>query len=572
MRFKKTLATLCALSFAAMAGCSSEDGSGNGGNAVTAEPPAGVSPDVAKIPMPEEGTRHDNPQARKNVKFGGSLKLAFPEIPPNLNSFSADNPSGYVGNLDSWTSPQLWDFTVGGQPKPDKDYLLSATVVSKSPEVIKYRLNPKAHWNNGDPITWKAFEATWKTQSGKSKKYNPSSTTGYERIKSVKKGKNAHEAVVTFDKPFYPYQEIFTQLENPKNLDPAFFKKGWVGHPNNGLLAGPFKYKSYSKTKVVLERNKDWWGAKPKLDTIVIRAMEDQASINAFQNGELDETRVESQDRMKQIKNMDDVQVRRGFGTQVSMYMMGQGSEVFKNTYARKAFALATDRRELTKIKFQGMNWDPEKLPGSMNVLPWMPTYKNNTPWLKHSVDKAKKLMTDHGWKLGEGGYFQKNGKTAKITYVNFGNSSSGAALARAQQAMAKQAGLKMVIDTRSTSDFSSTLNEGSYDVVAVSTETRDPFGYVLACSMYCTTSGNNSTGVGTKKIDAMAKKVTTIADPKKAMAQANKAEAAALNLVGYIPLFNSPVTYAVTKGLANYGPSGWASAEPEDIGWQKSK
>ncbi len=571
MRFTKTVAVLCTLPLAGLAGCSGQGDSG-GGSSPEAEPPAGVSPDVAKVPMPKAGVRYDNPQPRAKVKDGGALRLAFPEIPPNLNSFSADNPSGYVGNLDYWTSPQLWDFTVGGKPEPDKDYLLSATLVSKKPEIIKYRLNPKARWNNGDPITWKAFEATWKTQSGNSGKYNPTSTTGYERIKSVTKGKNAHEAIVTFDKPFYPYQEIFNQLENPKNLDPSFYKSGWVGKPNNALLAGPFKYKSYSKSKVVLERNPSWWGKKPKLDKVVIRGMEDQASINAFQNGQLDETSVSSQDRFTQIKNMDDVQVRRGFGTQVSMYMMGKGSELFKHTYARKAFALATDRRQLTKIKFQGMNWDPKKLPGSLNILPWMPSYKNNTPWLKHDVAKAKKLMTSHGWKMGKDGYFHKAGKTADLTYVDFGDSASGSALARAQQSMAKKAGLKMTVDNRPTSEFSDTLTEGSYDVVAVSTETRDPFGYILACSMYCTTSGNNSTGVGTKKIDAMAKKITTIPDTKTAIAQANSAEAAALDLVGYIPLFNSPVTYAVTKGLANYGPSGWAQADPEDVGWQKGE
>src|SRR5699024_687390 len=151
---------------------------------------------------------------------------------------------------------------------------------------------------------------------GVSKKYNPISTTGYERIKSVTEGKNAHEAVVTFDKPYYPYQEIFSQLENPKNLDPTFYKKGWVGKPNNPLLAGPFKYKSYSTAKVVLERNPDWWGKKPKLNRVVITGMQDQASINAFQNGQLDETSVSSQDRLRQIKDMKGVQIRRGFGTQ----------------------------------------------------------------------------------------------------------------------------------------------------------------------------------------------------------------------------------------------------------------
>ena len=34
--------------------------------------------------------------------------------------------------------------------------------------------------------------------------------------------------------------------------------------------------------------NEKWWGNKPKLDKIVYKQMADTASLNAFQNGEID--------------------------------------------------------------------------------------------------------------------------------------------------------------------------------------------------------------------------------------------------------------------------------------------
>lgn len=574
MKMTKTVAVTATAAMLALTGCSAggDDGGGKSeskGTSTGTLPPEGVAPDTSPMPMPKVGKLYNNPTDREQVKEGGTLTLPLGEIPPNFNGFSIDGNSVYLRKIDNWTSPSLWNFDVGGEASPDKDYLLSAKLINDKPETIKYTLNPEATWNNGDPITWKALETTWKTQSGNTDKYNPASTTGYSKIKSVKKGDTAKEAIVTFDQPFYPYKTIFAQLEHPKNLDPEFYKKGWVNDPHNELRAGPFKVKKHSKTKIVLVPNPKWWGDKPKLDKVVYRQLEPTASINAFQNGGIDAAEIGSADRMAQIKDMENVKVRRGFNNKVAVYTIGQDSELFTHKYARKAFMLSTDRKQLAEINFQGMNWDAEA-PGSQVLYPWMPTYEDNLGDFGYDVEKAKQVMKDHGWTMGEDGYFTKDGQVAEFTYVNFGNDPNNAALARAQQAMSKKAGLKMKIDNRKSSAFSTTITEGSFDVVIMAWSQSDPYGYAWACQLYCSDSESNFTGVGTEEIDKMMKKVTTVSDQQEAIELANQAESKALKLRGALPLFNGPEQIAVAEGLANYGPSGWLVEEPTNVGWEK--
>ena len=70
--------------------------------------------------------------------------------------------------------------------------------------------------------------------------------------------------------------------------------------------------------------------------------MDDVATVNAFQNGEVDTTTIDGSrataDLLRQIAGMKDVQIRRGFTPAASLYELGQDSELFKDASARKAF------------------------------------------------------------------------------------------------------------------------------------------------------------------------------------------------------------------------------------------
>jgi peptide/nickel transport system substrate-binding protein len=537
------------------------------------QPPDGVPTGTFPLPLPEKGKLYNNPQPRDNVRDGGTLTLPLPDLGPNFNSFSADGSSTYVRDVMNWIAPRLWDYSVTGEPSPNPDYLVSAELLSDDPETVKYTLNPAAKWNDGTPIDWTAFETAWITQRGGDARYNPSTTAGYSAIESVRKGERDNEVVVTFKEPTYPYEYVFNFLPHPKNKDPELFTTGWVNDLHPELLAGPFTVESLMPGTLVLVRNPKWWGDPPKLERVIYREIEDHAAVNAFQNGEIDTTTVAgtraTADQLRQLSGMKDAQIRRGFGTGTSVYTMRKDTEFFQERAAREAFMLGTNRSLLVELRFQGMSWS-EETPGSALIYPWQEGYRDNLADLHYDPERAKKVLDDAGWVLGSDGFRHKDGKTARFTYVTFGDEPTIVAMARAQQKMAQDIGLDMQIDVRKSSDFSTTITEGTFDVVAMGWTSTDPFGYVQGCQIFCEHSESNYSGVGSPEIDALLNGVSAIRDTAAAFAAFNEAESQAMHLMGTFPIYNGPAQFVVKKGLANFGPSGFFVPSAEDVGWQK--
>jgi peptide/nickel transport system substrate-binding protein len=466
-------------------------------------------------------------------------------------------------------APRLWNYTPSGGVAPNPDYLLSVEQTSQSPETFKLTLNPKARWTDGTPIDWTAFDATWKTQNGSDVRYNPASTDGYRSIGSVAKGEKDNEVIVTFKEPFYPFEFLFAEIQHPKNLDPDFYKTGWINNLNPELLAGPFTLEALNADSLTLVRNPKWWGDTAKLERVVFRKMESQASINAFQNGEIDSTNVAFGDRLRQVSGMKDVQIRRGYETRTVVYILGRDSELFKDDAARKAFVLGTDRQLLATIQFQTVDWKEEP-PGSAVMFPWQDGYRDNIADLHYDPKQAAAVLDAAGWTVGDDGYRHKNGVLAEFGYVDFGDDPTAAALARAQQKMAKDIGLKMNIDIRKSADFAPTITRRDFDVITLAWTATDPFGYVNVCQLFCSDSESNFTGLGNAELDVRLRKPGSISDQAKAIEAANEAEAAALHLYGMLPLFNGPRMTASKAGLANSGPAGFLVPAPQDVGWQK--
>lgn len=554
-----------------VAGCGGSDGGAPTAattTAISVQPPAGVPAGTNPLPLPERGGSYNNPQPRDNVQDGGTLTLAIGELGPNFNDFNVEG-TAMVRAIMSWMAPNLWYYTATGGVRPNTDFLLSTELISQDPETIKYTLNPNAKWNDGTPIDWTAFEATWKTQNGTDPRFNPNSTTGYSSIASVVKGEQDNEVIVTFKEPFYPVEFIFATLAHPKNTDPEFFKTGWINTIHTDLLAGPFTFESLTPERLVLTRNPKWWGNPAKLDRIVYVRMESQASINAFQNGEIDATGVGTADRLRQISRMSGVQIRRGFLPATAVYTMGRDSAFFKEETARRAFVLGTDRNLLAEIRYQGMDWKEEP-PGSVLMFPWQDGYRDNMADLHYDPEQAKKLLDEAGWTVGANGIRRKGDQVAEFTYVTFGDDPTTAALGRAQQKMSQDIGLKMNIDTRKSADFSPTITGGTYDVVIMAWSTTDPFGYINGCQLFCSDSHSNYSRLGNPELDVLLRLPGTIPDHMQAIAAANEAESQALRLIGTFPLFNGPEQVVVKEGLANFGPAGFETRVPENVGWQK--
>ena len=123
---------------------------------------------------------------------GGTATVALDE---NLAGFNINTTaaSAYVlQEIMNMVWPQAFIVNNKLQPVMNSQLLESATVTSNSPQTVVYKLNPKAVWSDGTPITADDFIYNWQAQSGNpaytdvgGQPYDDASTAGYSQIESV---------------------------------------------------------------------------------------------------------------------------------------------------------------------------------------------------------------------------------------------------------------------------------------------------------------------------------------------------------------------------------------------------
>src|SRR5581483_5012896 len=150
------------------------------------------------------GNRPDiNPVRRDDLPDGGTLRWPLASFPPNFNVGELDGTSADTANVVDAMLPSMFGFDSGARPTIDRDYLDSAELTARDPrQVVTYRINPKAAWDDGTPITEADFEAQWKALSGSNPAYRIASSSGYEQIDSVARGADDRSVVVTFRRPY----------------------------------------------------------------------------------------------------------------------------------------------------------------------------------------------------------------------------------------------------------------------------------------------------------------------------------------------------------------------------------
>ena len=130
-----------------------------------------------------------NPKDRSELKEGGELRLAFDEIPKNFNPF---NTGGYSSTSivihaavnSAYAGGYKYDYT--GKPSLNTDYITEYKAETKNGvQTVTFKINPKAKFNDGTPIDYKALQSTWKIRKSSDGDYNIISSGIYEYIESV---------------------------------------------------------------------------------------------------------------------------------------------------------------------------------------------------------------------------------------------------------------------------------------------------------------------------------------------------------------------------------------------------
>lgn len=577
-----TAATIAGLG---LAGCGKSGNSGAGSNAGDAgvEPQNGspATTPLDKLPIPEKGKTYNNPLERDAIKDGGTLVLPITEIGPDFNYFSVNGNTTYIRwfwYLYNQAATLYRCDPTGKEFTPNPNFVESSSVEDKDgKQVVTLNLAEKAVFNDGTPIDWTAVKALWSCMNGQDENYTPSATDGFDQISSVEKGENDKQAIITFDKPFYPYESLMGAL-HPAAADPKVFNEGWVNNWHNEWGCGPFVIDKADETEITFVRNDKWWGDEAKLESITFKQMDSQAMFNAFKNGEVDATEAGQSGSAEMLSNflgMEDTEVRRGDSTSIACIEVNASREGLKDIAVRKAFVQCINTETILGIVYQGVNWSEERL-GSLTILPWMDGYENNLPKDvtdpkpgEEQIAAAKKTLEDAGYTMGSDGYYEKDGKQVAFTFTAIGDSNTVKNRAAAIQKMAKDAGIKIDIDNKPASEFSKTLTGGNWDTFLFGWNSSSA-SYNNGNQIFGVDSDSNFTHTGSKELDEKFVAVTGIADHAEQMKAFNEAEKEALTSYAFIPLYAGADCMLCKAGLANWGPALLSDIQAENIGWAK--
>ncbi|MFD4143404.1 ABC transporter family substrate-binding protein [Streptomyces sp. NPDC058572] len=398
---------------------------------------------------------------RDMVTDGGTLRWAVDTTPATFNAFQAD-ADATTGRIAGAVLPSLYTLDGQGRPQRNPDYLESAKIVEREPQqVVLYKLNQQAVWSDGREIGAPDFVAQWRALSGKDSSYWTARNAGYERIEKIERGTHDLEVKVTFTKPYADWQSLFTPLY-PKEVTgtPSTFNDGARG--KLPTTAGPFRVSAVDRKAgtTTLVRNPRWWGARAKLEQLVLTAVPREQRLTALAEGKVDLAEIDrstaerislarqapgtagqspahgpgsdmapadalaswaqanGSDRKKaraaqlvraelaeartaygeEQKALRDFVVRKSLEPAYTQLAMNGESGPLADERVRRAVARALDRKELAKIVLGPLGL-PAEPPGSHLALAGQRAYADNSGALgQQSTQEAQALLADAGW------------------------------------------------------------------------------------------------------------------------------------------------------------------------------
>ena len=509
--------------------------------------------------------------AVSELKDGGTLRLSVTSLGPDFNLLGTNVTAYTQAALSPMYYNGIWQSDPMGKRTLSPEFAKSFDVSEENGvPVVSIELNPKAKFNDGTPIDYKALQATWNILKSTDGDYKIETSGIYGSVGSVERDGDDFKVKVTFATPYFPVNVLFGEILHPALLDKNVFNNGFVDNPHPEYAAGPFTiaeggWNSAEKT-LTLTRNEKWWGEKPVLERIIFRQMDSAAERAAFKNDEIDAAPATAAASYKELKEVANTEMRRGVRLFSGGMIMNPAR--MQDVALRRAVMAGLKREAISKVRFQGLDYE-EKVPGSMIHMPFSEYYQDNYPTPNNDASAASKILEEAGY-TKNGDYYEKDGKQAAFKYSVFGEDPTSKAVAQTVVQQLKDAGINVELDARAASEFGKAMQSKDYDATASGYGLTDPDATQATQQFYLREKPEDA---GTDEINEMIEKMKLIADDKERNQACNEIEKKHMAEVAVmVPLFNGPEYKFVKKGLHNYGVSLFQGngIHWEKVGWAK--
>jgi peptide/nickel transport system substrate-binding protein len=503
---------------------------------------------------------------RVRQQGGGTITLGAEQEPDCADWISSCAGASWgEWTMQEHTMPRVFDIVKkGGEwvntPSPLMDGAPTVATTGGK-QVVTYKINPKAVWSDGEPITSSDFKYTWDQIANGTDIYD---TTGYSSIESVDDS-DPQTAVVTFKEPFGAWSQLFGGLYG---VFPSHILEGKDRDAEmaNGYdwSGGPYLMSWEKGVGVTLTPNDRYWGPKAKSKVVFKFLADTAAEFQAFQSGEVSAIYPQPQlDAVDAINaGLSDAKSYFTADTgNVEALWVNNEAAPFDDVKVRQAFAYAIDRNAIVKRLFGGLG--VTKAVNSLNP-PILAAYSDPNAFAGYGLNlkKSAALMKAAGWKKVDG-IWEKDGEKAELTIKSTTGNKRRELTEQILQAQLKKAGFDLTIDNQAAGDlFGEQLPSGDFQLAlyAQVATSLEPGLCTLFCSKNIPTAENDNTGqnwtrTDVKGLDAPLTVVDTSSDNAARAKAGKKGDQIMAKAMVSLPLDPLPNIALWSKSLS--GPKG---------------
>ncbi len=389
------------------------------------------------------GSQQTSPDARQELNVG------FTE-----DQYVLEGPDAGLGMYP--LNANIFETLTYLTPDYEVEPLLAKRWEFKPPNTWRFYLREDVKFHNGEPLNAEAvkeglFDRLAKIEGGS----------------TILAGPDSAKVVDEYTIDFTPTAK---NLRVPQQLV----------HPSNGVAApgsdigetpvgtGPFRFVEYlPKERIVVERNPDYWGQRPKLDRITFRFYPDpNARRLALEAGEIDFAYEVPRQDVESLKDRGLKVETSPVGAYEAMYANIHGEppyDLLQDVRLRKAVAYGVDREALVEKVLDGLATTDQTYVPPSSLEPYASLVKG----FSYDPAKAESLLEEAGWEPGADGIREKDGRRLKLTLVSgFPSADVHRPIPAFVQSQLKEIGIELeIVERPDAASFQALIDTGEGDL-----------------------------------------------------------------------------------------------------------
>jgi peptide/nickel transport system substrate-binding protein len=194
--------------------------------------------------------------------------------------------------------------------------------------------------------------------------------------------------------PFLTYMGYYSQYI----ISPAALEQFGEKFPQNPVGTGPFVFEKWKKGEYVqLKTNDNYWGEKPKIDTLIFKVVpESSTRLMELQSGQVDVIKALDPGQLAKVEENQNLQLLSVPGANLFYAAFNTTKAPFDNKKVRLALNHAIDVDKIVEVIYEGSGTR------AINSLP--PTvfaFDETAGPYEYNPEKAKKLLAEAGYPNG---------------------------------------------------------------------------------------------------------------------------------------------------------------------------